>query len=97
MCGCLILLVGAAFPRLGIVLLEIFSDYNDQAFESFWVGFAGFLFIPYTTLFYVLMYNWQDGGVNGFGWFVVALGFILDIGSYTATARRRDVVVIRNS
>ena len=97
MCGCLILFVGAAFPRLGIVLLEMFSDYNDQAFESFWVGFAGFLFIPYTTLFYVLMYNWQDGGVNGFGWFIVVLGFLLDIGSYAGTARRRDQIVIRES
>ena len=89
MCGCLVLLVGAAFPRFSIVLLEIFSDFNDRAFNSFWEGFAGFVLIPYTTLFYVLMYNWQDGGVTGFGWFIVALGFLFDIGSYTGSARGR--------
>ena len=95
MCGCFVLLLGAAFPRVGIVLLEIFSDFNARAFESFWVGFAGFLLIPYTTFFYVLMYNWQDGGVTGFGWFIVVLGFLLDIGSYAGTAYRRDVIVVR--
>ncbi len=87
MCGCLVLLFGAAFPRLALVLLEIFSDYNDVAFDSFWVGFAGFLFLPYTTLFYVLMDNWQEG-IDGFGWFLVALGFVFDIASYGGAQRR---------
>jgi hypothetical protein len=92
MCGCLLLFVGAAFPRIGLVLLEVFSDYNDRAFSSFWEGFVGFLFLPYATLFYVLMDNWQDG-INGFGWFFVVLGFLFDIGSYTDGYRRRHVVV----
>ena len=92
MCGCFVLFVGAAFPRIAIVLLELTTNYNEQAFDSFWVGFAGFLFLPYTTLFFVLMENWQDG-IDGFGWFLVALGFLLDIGNYTGGFRRRQVVV----
>jgi hypothetical protein len=94
MCGCLLLFVGAAFPRLALVLLELFTNYNDIAFDSFWEGLVGFLFLPYTTLFYVLFDNWQDG-INGFGWFFVALGFLLDIGSYTDSYRRRHVVIER--
>jgi len=95
MCGCLVLFVGSAFPRLAIVLLELFTDYNDRAFEGFWVGFFGFLFLPYTTLFFILMENWQDG-INGFGWFVVVFGFFLDIGNYVgAASRRSDVAAYR--
>ena len=60
MCGCLIILVGAVFPRTAIVFLELFSDWNDTAFDSFWIGFAGWLFLPYTTLAYVLMDQWGD-------------------------------------
>lgn len=92
MCGCFLLVIGAAFPRIALLLLELTSNYNDQAFDSFWVGFAGFLFLPYTTLFYVLMENWQDG-IDGFGWFLVALGFLFDLGSYGSGARRRQMTV----
>ena len=92
MCGCFVLLLGAAFPRVAIVLLELFSNYNEQAFDSFWEGLVGFLLLPYTTLFFVLMDNWQDG-INGLGWFIVALGFLLDLGSYFGGASRRTTVV----
>ncbi len=89
MCGCLVLFIGAAFPRFALVLLQIFSGFNERAFESFWTGFVGWLFLPYTTLFYVLMENWQDP-IGGFGWFVVGFGFVLDISHYTGTARNRQ-------
>lgn len=89
MCGCLVLFVGAAFPRIALVLTELFTDWNDRAFESFWTGFVGWLLLPYTTLFYVLMENWQEG-INGFGWFVVAFGFILDVSHYISGLRKRN-------
>lgn len=91
MCGCLVLLLGSVAPRFALFLLWIFSDYLTRAFESFWVGFAGFVFLPYTTLLYALMDNWQDG-INGFGWAFVILGLVLDIGAYTGGyGRRRDL------
>jgi hypothetical protein len=92
MCGCLVIFIGAAFPRVALFLLELFSDYNETAFDSFWEGFIGFLFLPYTTLFYVLMENWQDP-INAFGWFFVVLGFFLDISSYIGSARSRTYTV----
>ena len=46
MCGCLVIFIGAAFPRVALFLLELFSDYNETAFDSFWEGFIGFLFLP---------------------------------------------------
>ena len=92
MCGCLVIFIGAAFPRLALFLLELFSDYNSTAFDSFWEGFIGFLLLPYTTLFYVLMENWQDP-ITAFGWLFVILGFFLDISNYVGSARRRTVYV----
>jgi hypothetical protein len=89
MCGCLVVLFGAVFPRFTIVMLELFTDLNDQAFDSFWIGFAGFLFLPYTTLAYVLMDYWGDP-INGFGWVIVVFAFLVDLGSYFGTARRSN-------
>ena len=89
MCGCLVVLFGAVFPRFTIVMLELFTDLNDQAFDSFWIGFAGFLFLPYTTLAYILMDYWGDP-INGFGWVIVVFAFLVDLGSYFGTARRSN-------
>jgi hypothetical protein len=91
-CGCLVLFVGAAFPRVALVLLALFSDFTERAFDSFWEGLLGFLLLPYTTLAFVLMENWQDP-INGFGWFFVILGFLADLGSYAGGYRQRTVVV----
>jgi len=88
MCGCFLILVGAMFPRTALVLLELFTNWNDKAFDSFWVGFIGFLFLPYTTLAFVLMDNLLDP-INGFGWFVVVLGFLADVASYGGAAQNR--------
>jgi hypothetical protein len=88
MCGCFLILVGAMFPRTALVLLELFTNWNDKAFDSFWVGFIGFLFLPYTTLAFVLMDNLLDP-INGFGWFVVVLGFLADVASYGGVAQNR--------
>lgn len=87
MCGCFVIFAGAVFPRFTIVMLELFTDLNDRAFESFWIGFAGFLFLPYTTLAFVLM-DYLGDPINGFGWVIVVFAFIVDLGSYFGTTHR---------
>ena len=56
-CGCLLVLLGSAFPRVALVLTWIFPSRVDIAFDG---GVAlpllGLIFLPYTTLFYVLAY-----------------------------------------
>ena len=89
MCGCLVILLGAVFPRTAIVLLELFSNWNDTAFDSFWIGFAGWLFLPYTTLAYVLMDQWGDP-ISGFGWVIVAFAFLVDLGSWFGSSRTQQ-------
>ena len=88
MCGCLVLLIGAVFPRFALVLIEMFTNWNDRAFDSFWIGFGGLLFLPFTTVSYSAMNAWGDP-INGFGWVIVALGFIADVSSWFSSSTRR--------
>jgi hypothetical protein len=69
-------------------LLWIFSDRLTIALRSGWEGIIGFLLLPYTTLFYVLVYA-PGKGVDSFGWVIVALGVVLDISSHLFSSRAR--------
>ncbi len=83
MCGCFAILIGAFAPRVALVLLWIFTNWVNVAFNSFIVAVLGLILLPYTTLVYVLVYD-PLVGVTGFGWLLVAVGFLCDIGSYTS-------------
>ena len=89
-CGCVIAMIGMAAPRFAIFLLWLFTDRMSIAFNGFFEAFLGFLLLPFTTLFFALVYA-PIGGVSGFGWLIVGFGLILDISSYTSGAKaRRD-------
>lgn len=72
----------AGAPRIAIVILLIFTDRLEIAFESFWFGLLGFLLLPYTTVFYALAYA-PNAEVSGIGWVFVVLGLLLDLSSYS--------------
>lgn len=82
------LFVGAVFPRFALVLIEMFSNWNDRAFDSFWIGFAGWMFLPFTTVAYSATNAWGDP-INGFGWVIVAFGFVADVSSWFGSSTRR--------
>ena len=50
MCGCLVALAAFVSPRLAIFLIWLFGDRMSIAFDSFWWGLLGFIFLPWTTL-----------------------------------------------
>jgi len=85
-CGCLVVLLGSAFPRIALAITWLFTDKVDIAFDSFWLPLAGLVFLPYTTFFYVLAYA-PIAGVTGIGWFFVVLGFLFDLSSYAGGGR----------
>jgi hypothetical protein len=91
---CLIALIGAVLPRFALFLTWLFTDRISRAIDSNFVAFIGFLFLPYTTLFYTFAYA-PIGGVSGFGWIIVILGLLLDLGNYGGSgqaARSRNRV-----
>ena len=86
-CGCLLLLIGSAFPRVALVLTWIFTSRVDIAFQGDWLlPLAGLIFLPYTTFFYVLAYA-PIAGVEAIGWFFVGFGFLLDLASWLGSGR----------
>ena len=85
--GCLLVLLAALAPRVTLIFVWIFSDLVDRAFSGFVIPLLGLIALPYTTLFYVLAWS-PVGGVSGWGWLVVALGFFCDLGHLAAGAMR---------
>jgi len=53
------------------------------AFSTFIWPLLGFLFLPWTTLMYVLV---AGGGISGGDWFWMALALFADIASYAGGA-----------
>jgi hypothetical protein len=87
-CGCILALVAAVSPRLALVLVWIFTNLVDRAFDTFVVPLLGLIVFPFTTLMYVLAYH-PASGVTGIGWVVVALGVVVDLTSTGLFARAR--------
>ncbi len=85
-CACLFALGAAFFPRLALLFVWLFTPLVNRAFHfTFLLPLLGIIFLPFTTLMYVLVYN-PAVGVVGWGWFWVILGFLLDISSYGSSA-----------
>jgi hypothetical protein len=87
-CTCLFALLAAAAPRLALVLLWLFTGLIGRAFDSFIIPLLGFIFLPLTTVVYVLAY---PGGLTTFEWILLVIGVLIDLGSYGGGAygRRR--------
>jgi amino acid transporter len=49
------------------------------AFPNILLGFLGVIFLPWTTLMYVLAF---PGGMTGWDWLFIAIGFFADLASY---------------
>jgi len=78
-CAGAVVLAGA--PRAALVVLWLFTDRLSVAFDSAVVGILGFVFLPYTTVVYVLVYA-PATGVSTLGWALVVVGIIADISSW---------------
>jgi hypothetical protein len=84
---CLVLLASGLGPRIILAGVWIFGDRVDLAFGSWIWPLLGLLFLPWTTLFYVLMWS-AVGGVSGAEWLLVALGLVFDLGTYGARSAK---------
>jgi hypothetical protein len=88
--ACLFAILTGFFPRLGLLIVWIFTNEVDQAYDTWILPLLGLIFLPLTTLVYALFYS-PIGGVDGIEWFWVVLAFLVDIGALGAGAQaRRD-------
>jgi len=84
---CLALVAGFLGPRLALFMWWIFGSKVDAAFDTWIWPLLGLIFLPWTTLAYVLAWG-PVNAVSGAGWLVVALGFAADIATYSARAAK---------
>ena len=87
-CGCLIAMLAAFAPRLVIILAWLFSDRWDFVWDTWVWPLLGFIFLPYTTIMYVLVWNIATG-VSGWDWLWIGLGVMLDIMKWAQIANNR--------
>lgn len=80
--GCLFLLLMMISPRLGTIFLWAFTDYVvPRSFDTWLWPLLGLIFLPWTTLLYILVAA-PIGGVSFWGWLFVILGLLMDIGNH---------------
>jgi hypothetical protein len=84
---CLALLAVGIGPRIALGAWWIFGDKVDAAFSTWVWPLLGLVFLPWTTIFYVIAWS-PIGGVSGADWILVAIGVALDIATYSARAAR---------
>lgn len=87
---CLFALMLAGFPRIAVIFWWMLNPFRFVSlFDSWLFPFLGILFLPWTTLAYVLI--GKNPGI--FEWFILIFAFVLDISTYGsggAAGRRRS-------
>ena len=94
--GCLLAFGLAVAPRAVLVLAWLFSE----RWSVVWGGevlmpLLGIVFLPYTTVMYVI--TWSAGGIQGWDWMWIVLGLFLDLAHWgDVAAKRKQVPVFKD-
>jgi hypothetical protein len=92
MCCFLLALFGGG-PRLGILVMWLFPQGRllmNLAYNTFIWPLLGFIFLPWTTLIYAIVYG--INGITGFDWVWLGIAVLLDIATWTGGGMRRRSV-----
>jgi hypothetical protein len=80
--GCLLAMFGGLFPRLALLIVWAARPaLVGAAFNTFLLPLLGIIFLPFTTLIYVIVYT-PGVGLTGWGFFWVILALLLDVGHW---------------
>jgi uncharacterized membrane protein len=75
----------ALFARLALLFVWIWTPLVNRAFQGdLLLPLLGILFLPLTTLVYILVYI-PGSGVIGWGWLWVVLALLLDLGVHSSS------------
>jgi hypothetical protein len=86
--GCLFAIFAGFFPRVALFVVWATTDLVDRAFGPWILPLLGIVFLPFTTLIYVLAYSPVVHLGHG-RWLWVALAFVFEVFGYGGTARSR--------
>ncbi len=80
---CLMVVLGALLPRLTLAALFLFTEWT-RVLQPWWLALAGFLFLPYTTLAYVLIDHWSGtvSAQNMAHLVIMLVALVVDIGHW---------------
>jgi hypothetical protein len=87
MCCVLTVLILFGSRLAAIVWYFVDTARWNAAFNNILWPCLGVIFVPWTTMAYVLM---SPGGVQGLQWLVVALGVLIDFGAFGGGYRNRE-------
>jgi hypothetical protein len=75
--GCLL----ALLARIGLLIVWLQTPLVKNGFHDGWIlPLLGIIFLPITTLSYVVVYALGNNAVTGAAWLWVVLGFLFDVG-----------------
>ena len=80
-------IVGLIFPRLAAAFLYFFTSWFDAIFQTWYWPILGFIFAPYTMLWYSVVANWYGGQWDTLQLVILAIAVLFDLGSGGKTAK----------
>ena len=87
--GCLIALMAAFAPRLAFLLIWIARPaYVDAVFDTFIFPLLGLIFLPFTTLMWVIL-DQPAVGMHGWDWLWIVIAVFLDLSHYAGAYAER--------
>jgi hypothetical protein len=89
--GCAFAMLAATFPRLGILIMLLFTNWIQRAFDGWVAPLLGFIFLPFATIMYVLVaLSNPIGDIPFGGWLLIILGVVIDISHWSQIAANRQ-------
>ncbi len=90
---CLLIVGVLLFPRVVLVLMWLFSNVLDRAYNGLIIPLLGFIFLPVTTIVYAWMV-YSGLPLEGFNVILIIIAVLIDAGSHGGGAgyyRRRRI------
>ena len=90
-CACFLAMGAAVAPRLIFLIMWLVGERVNMAFDSWIWPLLGIIFLPYTTVMFMLVWT-PVAGISGWDWMWIILGVMLDIMKWGQVANNRRSV-----
>jgi len=84
--GCLLLVLVIISPRLAMLLIWLVSDWVDRAFNGWLIPLLGVIFLPWTTVLYIVGFVISGDSAAPWGILGIFIGLFLDIALHARSA-----------